>query len=105
MSERLGRAQALSTLQEWTNGESGFAVISPDGKLLKHIDLPDPHHTSLAISPDGRSIYITALDANQDQGADLPPSKSNASIGRRQLHRQWPVVGKPFSQRPLGVYD
>ncbi|MGD0445580.1 MAG: SMP-30/gluconolactonase/LRE family protein [Edaphobacter sp.] len=46
----------------------GLAVISPDGKLLKRVDLPDQHHTSLAISPDGRSIYITALDANQDQG-------------------------------------
>jgi len=46
----------------------GFAVIAPDGKLLKHVDLPDQHHTSLAISPDGHSLYITALDANQDQG-------------------------------------
>jgi gluconolactonase len=45
----------------------GFAVLSSDGKLLKHVDLPAPHHSNLAISPDGRSIYITAIDVTQDQ--------------------------------------
>lgn len=40
----------------------GVAVLSPDGRLLTRIDLPSEHHTSLALSPDGRSILATALD-------------------------------------------
>jgi len=39
----------------------GYAVFDPAGKLLKHVDIPGRHHTNLAISPDGKSIYITAV--------------------------------------------
>jgi gluconolactonase len=43
----------------------GFAVISPEGKLLATVALPGPHHANLAISPDGRSVYGTvAYDEN-----------------------------------------
>lgn len=39
----------------------GYAVFDPAGKLIEHVDLPAPHHTNLAISPDGKSIYVTAV--------------------------------------------
>ena len=37
----------------------GFAVLDPMGKLIKQIDLPGPHHASLAIAPDAKSVYVT----------------------------------------------
>jgi gluconolactonase len=40
----------------------GFAVLSPLGKLIAQVDLPASHHANLAIAPDGKSIYITAVD-------------------------------------------
>jgi gluconolactonase len=39
----------------------GFAVIAPDAKLIKKVDVPGAHHANLAISPDGRFIAITSL--------------------------------------------
>jgi gluconolactonase len=39
----------------------GFAVIAPDGKLVKKVNLQAAHHANLAISPDGKSIAITSL--------------------------------------------
>jgi gluconolactonase len=39
----------------------GFVVIRPDGTLIRHVDLPAPHHTNLAISPDGKWVFITAV--------------------------------------------
>jgi gluconolactonase len=40
----------------------GFAVIDKDGRLVTQVGLPAAHHTNLAISPDGRSVYATAVD-------------------------------------------
>ncbi len=40
----------------------GIAVVSPRGTLLKLVDVPSAHHTNLAISPDGQSLYVTAVD-------------------------------------------
>ncbi len=40
----------------------GVAIVSPAGRLLKLLDVPSQHHTNLAISPDGASLYITAVD-------------------------------------------
>ncbi|HVJ51293.1 MAG TPA: SMP-30/gluconolactonase/LRE family protein [Aliidongia sp.] len=40
----------------------GLAVLSPDGKLVAQVDLPAAHHANLAIAPDGKSIYVTAVD-------------------------------------------
>lgn len=40
----------------------GVAIVSPAGRLLKLLDVPSQHHTNLAISPDGASLYITAID-------------------------------------------
>jgi gluconolactonase len=40
----------------------GVAIVSPAGRLLKLLDVPSQHHTNLAISPDGESLYITAVD-------------------------------------------
>jgi gluconolactonase len=46
----------------------GFAVVSPAAKLLALVSVPEPHHANLAISPDGRSVFLTAarfgLDGN-----------------------------------------
>ncbi len=39
----------------------GFAVIGPDGKLVKKVDVPGAHHANLAIAPDGKSVAITSL--------------------------------------------
>src|ERR1700722_9589908 len=40
----------------------GFAVLSPQGKLVAQVDLPAAHHANLAIAPDHRSGYVTAVD-------------------------------------------
>jgi gluconolactonase len=40
----------------------GFAVIGPDARLVAQVRLPAAHHTNLAISPDGLSVYATAVD-------------------------------------------
>ena len=40
----------------------GFAVISPEAKLLKYVKLPGSHHANLAISPDDRTIFATSAD-------------------------------------------
>jgi len=40
----------------------GIAVLSDDGKLRKYIGLPGTHHANLALSPDGRTIYVTSAD-------------------------------------------
>jgi gluconolactonase len=42
----------------------GFAVIGADGKLIKRVDIPGPHHANLAISPDGGFVFgTTAYDS------------------------------------------
>lgn len=46
----------------------GFAIFDGDGKLVKKIDLPRAHHTSLAISPDQRTVYATAVDDTPSGG-------------------------------------
>ncbi len=40
----------------------GVAIVSPDGRLLKLLEVPSQHHTNLAISPDEESLYVTAVD-------------------------------------------
>jgi gluconolactonase len=39
----------------------GFAVFSPEGKLIRAVKLPGAHHSNLAISPDGRFVFVTAV--------------------------------------------
>jgi len=39
----------------------GFAIISPDGKLVAQVALPGQHHANLAISPDGKFVYSTGF--------------------------------------------
>jgi sugar lactone lactonase YvrE len=36
--------------------------VSPAGALITLVDVPSAHHTNLAISPDGKSLYVTAVD-------------------------------------------
>ncbi|WP_457337643.1 SMP-30/gluconolactonase/LRE family protein [Rhizobacter sp. P5_C2] len=40
----------------------GFAVISPGAKLLRKVELPSAHHANLAISPDGKTVFVTSTD-------------------------------------------
>jgi gluconolactonase len=40
----------------------GVAIVSPAGRLIALLDVPAEHHTNLAISPGGESLYITAVD-------------------------------------------
>ena len=44
----------------------GFAVLTGDGKLIQKVDLQAAHHASLAISPDGKSVFVTATDDTPD---------------------------------------
>jgi len=44
----------------------GFAVLTGEGKLIKKIELPAAHHANLAISPDGKSVFVTATDDSPD---------------------------------------
>lgn len=46
----------------------GFAVLAPDGKLIAKVNLPLAHHSNLAISPDGLSVYVTACDDGNSSG-------------------------------------
>jgi gluconolactonase len=39
----------------------GFAVFRPDKSLLAKVDVPLAHHTTLAISPDDRFVYVSAV--------------------------------------------
>ena len=40
----------------------GFAVISPSAKLIKTVKLSSTHHANLAISPDGKTVFVTSTD-------------------------------------------
>lgn len=53
----------------------GVAVVSPAGTLLTLVDVPSAHHTNLAVSPDEKSLYVTAVD-------DDPRSTYRGSIVR-----------------------
>jgi gluconolactonase len=52
-----------------------FAVIAPDGKLIKQVDLPAPHDPNLAITPDGASVILTGV-------FDLPDNGSRGELYR-----------------------
>ncbi|MFP3554146.1 SMP-30/gluconolactonase/LRE family protein [Paraburkholderia sp. SIMBA_049] len=39
----------------------GFAVFSSDGKLIRTVELPAAHHSNLAVSPDGKFVFVTAV--------------------------------------------
>ena len=39
----------------------GIIVLSPQGNLIRNIALPGTHHSNLALSPDGRSVFVTAI--------------------------------------------
>jgi gluconolactonase len=51
----------------------GFAVFSSGGKLLHRVELPGTHHSNLAISPDGRFVFVTSV-------ADLPDGGSRGEL-------------------------
>jgi gluconolactonase len=40
----------------------GVAIVSPAGRLLTVVDVPAAHHTNLAITPDKKWLYVTAVD-------------------------------------------
>jgi gluconolactonase len=46
----------------------GFAVISPQGKLVREVDLPGSHHSNLAISPDGKQVFLSSIDGDPAGG-------------------------------------
>jgi len=52
-----------------------FAVIGPDGKLIRQVDLPAPHDPNLAITPDGASVILTGV-------FDLPDNGSRGELYR-----------------------
>ena len=37
-------------------------MISPQGKLVREVDLPGAHHSSLAISPDGKHLILSSIE-------------------------------------------
>jgi gluconolactonase len=44
----------------------GFVVLDPTGRLLEMVQVPGTHHANLAISPDGKSVYTTAVFLESD---------------------------------------
>jgi gluconolactonase len=44
----------------------GFALLTGDGRLITKVELPAAHHANLAISPDGKSVFVTATDDTPD---------------------------------------
>jgi gluconolactonase len=44
----------------------GFVVLDPIGRLLEMVHVPGAHHANLAISPDGKSVYTTAVFLESD---------------------------------------
>jgi gluconolactonase len=64
----------------------GIAVFSPAGKLLRTVALPGAHHSNLAISPDGRFVFVTAV-------YDL-----SAGVSRGELLK----LANPLDSRPGG---
>ncbi|WP_157977804.1 SMP-30/gluconolactonase/LRE family protein [Paraburkholderia kururiensis] len=44
----------------------GFAVFAADGRLREAVRLPLAHHSNLAIAPDGRSVFVTAIPDEAD---------------------------------------
>jgi gluconolactonase len=70
MTAERNRTATPDSLRVDTNGNlfvalydgGGVAIVSPAGALIRLLDVPAAHHTNLAISPDGRSLYVTAVD-------------------------------------------
>jgi gluconolactonase len=52
-----------------------FAVIGPDGRLVRQVDLPAPHDPNLAITPDGGGVILTGV-------FDLPDNGSRGELYR-----------------------
>lgn len=42
-----------------------ISVLSPDGELLRDLEVPGPEVTSLALSPDGKYLYFADSTANK----------------------------------------
>jgi len=57
----------------WDGG--GFIVLSPQGRLLKRVNLPATHNPNLAITPDGKSVICTGV-------IDLPDKSSRGELYR-----------------------
>ena len=51
----------------------GFAVLTGDGKLVRKVEMQDSHHATLAIAPDGKSVFATAID-------DMPDGSGRGEI-------------------------
>ena len=47
---------------------AGVAVFSSRAALLNKIALPAQHHSNLAISPDGKFLFVTSID--EEPGGD-----------------------------------
>jgi gluconolactonase len=57
----------------WDGG--AFIVLSPQGRLLKRVNLPATHNPNLAITPDGASVICTGV-------IDLPDKSSRGELYR-----------------------
>ena len=51
----------------------GFAVLTGDGKLVRKVEMQGSHHATLAIAPDGKSVFATAID-------DMPDGSGRGEI-------------------------
>jgi len=50
----------------------GYWVLNKKGVLLKALDVPGEHHSNLAISGDGRAIYVTSVSGSSGRIYLLP---------------------------------
>ncbi len=41
-------------------------VVTTDGKLVRKLEVPSPAAPNLTFSPDGKTVYVTAVDDQQN---------------------------------------
>ncbi len=41
-------------------------MVTTDGKLVRKLEVPSPAAPNLTFSPDGKTVYVTAVDDQQN---------------------------------------
>jgi gluconolactonase len=98
----------------------GFAVFSSDGKLIRTVKLPASHHSNLAISPDGKFVFVTAVydtPGGRSRGEILKVPNSCVltivtagsaplkTMSSQEFERTWTRRSSPNYSRRIRLYD
>ena len=74
--------------------DGGISVISPDGRLIEHVAMPDPYTTNLCFGgPDRRTAFVT-LSGTGVMGAFEWP-RAGLRLNFQTPHAQTPAVRTP----------